>query len=83
VKRSLNIHEYQSQKLLKDFGLNTVRGTPVTSAEEAEKIAKAYYAFAGTLAPLSTPQHALVSHSSRHLGFHSFRSHIQMMQTWS
>lgn len=46
LKRSLNIHEYQSQKLLKDFGLNTVRGTPVTSAEEAEKIAKAYYAFA-------------------------------------
>jgi succinyl-CoA synthetase beta subunit len=35
--------------LLKDFGLNTVRGTPVTTAEEAEKIAKAYYAFAGTL----------------------------------
>lgn len=44
-KRNLNIHEYQSQKLLKDFGLNCVKGTVATSAEEAEKVAQTYYAF--------------------------------------
>jgi len=43
--RALNIHEYQSQKLMKDFGLNCVKGTAVRSAAEAEKIANAYYAF--------------------------------------
>jgi len=44
-KRNLNIHEYQAQNLLKEWGLKCVKGTAVHSAEEAAKIAHAYYAF--------------------------------------
>jgi succinyl-CoA synthetase beta subunit len=39
-QRFLNIHEYQGQKLMKNFGLRVPRGDVASTPEEAEKIAR-------------------------------------------
>jgi succinyl-CoA synthetase beta subunit len=39
-KRNLNIHEYQSQKLLKQFGVNCPNGSVAETPAEVEKIAE-------------------------------------------
>jgi len=45
--RKLNLQEYRAQKLLKDFGLNVIKGEVASTPEEAEKIAQAYFSFFG------------------------------------
>ncbi|ORX41153.1 hypothetical protein BD324DRAFT_613434 [Kockovaella imperatae] len=39
-RRNLSIHEYQSVKLLNDYGIPTPKAVPAKSAEEAEQVAK-------------------------------------------
>eukprot|EP01110_Echinostelium_bisporum_P004949 TRINITY_DN2221_c0_g1_i1.p1 TRINITY_DN2221_c0_g1~~TRINITY_DN2221_c0_g1_i1.p1 ORF type:complete len:445 (-),score=129.82 TRINITY_DN2221_c0_g1_i1:83-1417(-) len=39
-KRNLNIHEYQAQKLMKQFGINCPNGNVAETPQEAEKIAE-------------------------------------------
>jgi len=43
----MNLHEYQSHKLLREFGLNCVKGSVANSTDEAHRIAQAYFDFAG------------------------------------
>lgn len=40
-KRGLSIHEYQSQTLLKQYGINVPAGSMATNPDEAERIAEA------------------------------------------
>lgn len=40
-KRGLNIHEYQSQALLKQYGIHVPAGSMATNPDEAERIAEA------------------------------------------
>jgi len=42
-KRCLNVHEYQSQALMKQYGINVPAGSAATTADEAEKIAEALH----------------------------------------
>jgi len=46
-KRFMNLHEYQSHQLLRDFGLNCVKGSVASSVDEARRIAQAYFDFNG------------------------------------
>jgi len=46
-KRFLSLHEYQSQQLMREHGLKVSKGSIATSAEEAERIAKTFFAFSG------------------------------------
>jgi len=42
-KRYLNVHEYQGQALMKQYGINVPAGSAATTPDEAEKIAEALH----------------------------------------
>jgi len=46
-RRHLNLHEYQSQQLMREHGLKVAKGSTATTPDEAESIAKAFFAFSG------------------------------------
>lgn len=45
--RKLNLHEYQSQQLMRDHGIKVAKGSTADSPEQAANIAKAFFAFSG------------------------------------
>jgi hypothetical protein len=65
--RNLNIHEYQGQKLLKQFGVNCPNGSVAETPAEVEKIAEVLSMFYVVLILVILDQHHHIPTTPSHL----------------